>query len=273
MRNIAEIYKRETRFYFTTPVAYVVMVIFAAVFGFLYFRNLTYYSQLSYQMMQNPYYPQRIDLILGIFGPYYPQRIDLILGIFGPLFSSNSIIFLLVIPPLSMRLFAEEKKSGTIELLFTYPVKDVHVVMGKWLAAITILLVMLVLTLPAPFLAFKFAGSSEWGPVLSGYLGMFLMGVAFLSLGLLISAVSENQIVAIIISYGALLGFWFLGWAVDPNSTKKIGDVLNELSIIRHLDNFIKGVIDTKDVAYYVLFIFATVFLTTRVLESKRWRG
>jgi len=258
MRNIAEIYKRETRFYFTTPVAYVVMVIFAAVFGFLYFRNLTYYSQLSYQMMQNPYYPQRIDLILGIF---------------GPLFSSNSIIFLLVIPPLSMRLFAEEKKSGTIELLFTYPVKDVHVVMGKWLAAITILLVMLVLTLPAPFLAFKFAGSSEWGPVLSGYLGMFLMGVAFLSLGLLISAVSENQIVAIIISYGALLGFWFLGWAVDPNSTKKIGDVLNELSIIRHLDNFIKGVIDTKDVAYYVLFIFATVFLTTRVLESKRWRG
>ncbi len=258
MRNIAEIYKRETRFYFTTPVAYVVIVIFAAVFGFLYFRNLTYYSQLSYQMMQNQYYQQRIDLILGVF---------------APLFSSNSIIFLLVIPPLSMRLFAEEKKSGTIELLFTYPVKDVHVVMGKWLAAVTILLVMLVLTIPAPFLAFKFAGSSEWGPVLSGYLGMFLMGVSFLSLGVLISAVSENQIVSIIISYGALLGFWFLGWAVDPNSTKKIGDVLNELSIIRHLDNFIKGVIDTKDIAYYVLFIFATVFLTTRALESKRWRG
>ncbi len=258
MRNIAEIYKRETRFYFTTPVAYVVIVIFAAVFGFLYFQNLTYYSQLSYQMMQNQYYPQRIDLILGIF---------------APLFSSNSIIFLLVIPPLSMRLFAEEKKSGTIELLFTYPVKDVQVVMGKWLASITILIIMLVLTLPAPFLAFKFAGSSEWGPVLSGYLGMFLMGVSFLSLGVLISAVSENQIVAIIISYGVLLGFWFLGWAVDPNSSKKIGDVLNELSIIRHLDSFIKGVIDTKDVAYYVLFIFVSVFLTTRVLESKRWRG
>jgi ABC-2 type transport system permease protein len=258
MRNVAEIYKRETRFYFTTPVAYVVIVIFAAVFGFLYFRNLTYYSQLSYQLMQNPNYPQRINLIMGIF---------------GPLFSSNSIIFLLVIPPLSMRLFAEEKKSGTIELLFTYPVKDMQVVMGKWLAAITILFVMLVLTLPAPFLAFKFAGSSEWGPVLSGYLGMFLMGVSFLSLGVLISAVSENQIVAIIISYGALLGFWFLGWAVDPHSQKKIGDVLNELSIIRHLDNFIKGVIDTKDLAYYLLFIFSTVFLTTRVLESKRWRG
>jgi len=257
MRNIAEIYKREARFYFTTPVAYVVIVIFAAVFGFLYFRNLTYYSQLSYQMMQNQ----------------YPQRIDLILGVFAPLFSSNSIIFLLVIPPLSMRLFAEEKKSGTIELLFTYPVKDIHVVIGKWLAAITILLVMLILTLPAPFLAFKFAGSSEWGPVLSGYLGMFLMGVSFLSLGVLISAVSENQIVAIIVSYGALLGFWFLGWAVDPNSPKKIGNVLNELSVIKHLDNFIRGVIDTKDIAYYVLFIFVTVFLTTRVLESKRWRG
>jgi len=258
MRNIAEIFKREARFYFTSPIAYVVIVIFSAVFGFLYFRNLTYFSQLSYQLMQNPYFPQRVDLVLGVF---------------APLFSSNSIIFLLVIPPLSMRLFAEEKKSGTIELLFTYPVKDIQIVIGKWLASITILVIMLALTLPGPFMAFKFAGTSEWGPILAGYLGMFLMGLSFLSLGLLISAVSENQIVAIIVSYGALLGFWFLGWAVDPNSGKPIAKVLTELSIIQHLDNFIKGIIDTRDIVYYVLFIFTTVFLTTRVLESKRWRG
>jgi ABC-2 type transport system permease protein len=258
MRNIAEIFKRETRHYYTSPIAYVVIVIFTAVFGFLYFRNLTYYSQLSYQLMQNPYYPQRIDLVMAVF---------------APLFSSNSIIFLLVIPPLSMRLFAEEKKSGTIELMFTYPVKDVQMVLGKWLASLTILLVMLALTVPGVFMAFKFAGSWEWGPVLSGYLGMFLMGVSFLSLGILISALSENQIVALIISYGALLAFWFLGWAIDPNSGKKMAEVLTELSIIQHLDNFIKGVIDTKDVVYYVLFIFTCVFLTARVLESKRWRG
>jgi ABC-2 type transport system permease protein len=258
MRNIAEIFKRETRHYYTSPIAYVVIVIFTAVFGFLYFRNLTYYSQLSYQLMQNPYYPQRIDLVMAVF---------------APLFSSNSIIFLLVIPPLSMRLFAEEKKSGTIELMFTYPVKDVQMVLGKWLASLTILLVMLALTVPGVFMAFKFAGSWEWGPVLSGYLGMFLMGVSFLSLGILISALSENQIVALIISYGALLAFWFLGWAIDPNSGKKMAEVLTELSIIQHLDNFIKGVIDTKDVVYYLLFIFTCVFLTARVLESKRWRG
>jgi ABC-2 type transport system permease protein len=122
-------------------------------------------------------------------------------------------------------------------------------------------------------MAFKFAGTSEWGPILAGYLGMFLMGLSFLSLGLLISAVSENQIVAIIVSYGALLGFWFLGWAVDPNSGKPIAKVLTELSIIQHLDNFIKGIIDTRDIVYYVLFNFTMVFLTTRVLESKRWRG
>lgn len=258
MRNIAEIFKRETKFYFTTPIAYVVMIIFAAIFGFLFQRNLTYYSQISYQMMQNPYMAQRIDLILGVF---------------GPLFNSNSIIFLLVIPPLSMRLFAEEKKSGTIELLFTYPVKDVQVVLGKWLSAISILVAMLVLTLPAPFLAFAFAGVSEWGPVLAGYLGMFLMGVGFLSLGVLISALSENQIVAIIISYGALLGFWFLGWAVDPNSGKMVAEVLGELSIVGHLESFVRGVIDTKDIVYYLLFSFVCVFLTARVLESKRWRG
>jgi ABC-2 type transport system permease protein len=258
MRNIAEIFKREARHYYTSPIAYVVIVIFTAVFGFLYFRNLTYYSQLSYQLMQNPYYPQRIDLVMAVF---------------APLFSSNSIIFLLVIPPLSMRLFAEEKKSGTIELMFTYPVKDLQIVLGKWLASLTILLVMLALTVPGVFMAFKFAGSWEWGPVLSGYLGMFLMGVAFLSLGILISALSQNQIVALIISYGALLGFWFLGWAIDPNSGRKMADVLTEFSIIQHLDNFIKGVIDTKDVVYYVLFIFTCVFLAARVLESKRWRG
>ena len=258
MRNIAEIYKREIKFYFSTPIAYVVMVIFTAIFGFLFFRNLTYYSELSYQLMQNPYYAQRIDLILGVF---------------APLFNSNSIILLLVIPPISMRLFAEEKKTRTIELLFTYPLKDVQIIMGKWIAAITIIFFMLVLTAPAPFLAFGFAKSAEWGPVLAGYLGLFLMSVAFLSLGVLISALAENQIVAIIISYGALLGFWFLGWAVDPDSGKQIGKVLGEMSIIGHLTNFIKGVINTKDLAYYLLFVFTTVFLTLRVLESKRWRG
>jgi ABC-2 type transport system permease protein len=258
MRNIVEIYKREIKFYFSTPIAYVVMVIFTAIFGFLYFRNLTYYSELSYQLMQNPNYGQRIDLILGVF---------------APLFNSNSIILLMVIPPISMRLFAEEKKSRTIELLFTYPVKDIQIVMGKWFAALTIILLMLLLTAPAPFMAFGFAENAEWGPVLAGYLGLFLMGVAFLSLGILISALAENQIVAIIISYGALLGFWFLGWAIDPDSGKQIGKVLGELSIIGHLSNFVRGVINTKDLAYYLLFIFTTVFLTLRVLESKRWRG
>jgi ABC-2 type transport system permease protein len=260
MRNIVEIYKREVKFYFTTPIAYVVMVIFTALFGFLFFQNLSYYSQLSYQLMQNPYMGQG-------------QYIDLTLGVFGPLFNSNSIILLLIIPPLSMRLFAEERKTGTIELLFTYPVKDVQVVLGKWLAAITILVAMLVLTMPAPFLAFSFSDVPEWGPVLSGYLGLFLMAIAFLSLGVLISALSENQIVAIIISYGALLGFWLLGVAVDPNSGKAIGEVLGELSIIGHLEQFIRGMINTTNIIYYILFSFVCVFLTARVLESKRWRG
>ncbi len=258
MRNIVEIYKREIRFYFSTPIAYVVMFIFAAIFGFLYFRNLTYYSELSYQLMQNQYFAQRVDLILGVF---------------APVFNSNSIILLMVIPPISMRLFAEEKKSGTIELLFTYPLRDIQMVMGKWLAAVTIVFCMLILTVPAPFMAFGFANNAEWGPVLAGYLGLFLMGLSFLSLGILISALAENQIVAIIVSYGALLAFWFIGWAVDPDSGQQIGKILGELSIISHLNNFIKGVINTTDLAYYLLFIFTSIFLTIRVLESKRWRG
>ncbi|UCB45713.1 MAG: ABC transporter permease subunit [Spirochaetota bacterium] len=258
MRNIAEIYKREIRFYFATPIAYVVIIIFTIIFGFFFYRSLVYYSELSYQLMQNAYYAQRIDLIMGVF---------------SPVFSNNAIIFLMVIPPISMRLIAEEKKSGTIELLFTFPIKDIHIVLGKWLAASTIIVLMLVLTLPAPFMAFKFAGAAEWGPVLAGYLGMLLMGLSFLSLGILISALSENQIVSIIVSYGVLLAFWFLGWIIDPGSGKTIGKVLGELSIIGHLSNFVKGMIDTKDIIYFVLFIFMSLFLTLRVLESKRWRG
>jgi ABC-2 type transport system permease protein len=258
MKNVAEIYKREIRFYFTTPIAYVVIIIFTLIFGFLFYRSLVYYSQLSYQLMQNPAYGQRLDLVVGVF---------------SPVFANNAIIFLMLIPPISMRLIAEEKKSGTIELLFTYHIKDIHIVMGKWLAASTIIFLMLLLTVPAPLMAFKFAGTAEWGPILSGYMGMFLMGLSFLSLGVLISALSENQIVSIIISYGVLLAFWFLGWVVDPNSGRPIGKVLGEMSIIDHLSNSVKGVIDTRDILYFVLFIFVSLFLTHRVLESKRWRG
>ena len=148
MRNIAEIYKREIRFYFTTPIAYVVIIIFTVIFGFFFYRSLVYYSELSYQLMQNPMYAQKLDLVIGVF---------------NPVFGNNAIIFLMVIPPISMRLIAEEKKSGTIELLFTYPIKDTHIVLGKWLASSTIILLMLALTLPAPFMAFRFAGTAEWG--------------------------------------------------------------------------------------------------------------
>jgi len=258
MKNIGEIFKREIKFYFNTPIAYAVILIFTSIFGFLFYKNLTFYSQVSYQIMQNPNYGQRIDLIMGIF---------------SPLFSSNSLILLIVIPPISMRLFAEEKKSGTIELLFTYPIKDIQIVIGKWLAASLVVFIMLILTIYAPIMAFGFAKSFEWGPVLAGYLGMFLMGLSFLSLGILISALSENQIVAVSISYGSLLAFWFIGWAIDPNSGKELGKILGELSIIGHLNNFIKGIVDTKDIVYYILFIFTSIFLTIKVLESKRWRG
>jgi ABC-2 type transport system permease protein len=258
MKNVAEIFKREIRFYFTTPIAYVVIIIFTLIFGFLFYRSLVYYSELSYQLMQNPSYGQRLDLVVGVF---------------SPVFANNAIIFLMLIPPISMRLIAEEKKSGTIELLFTYPIKDIHIVMGKWLAASTIIFLMLLLTVPAPLMAFKFAGTAEWGPILSGYMGMLLMGLSFLSLGVLISALSENQIVSIIVSYGVLLAFWFLGWVVDPNSGRPIGKVLGEMSIVDHISNSVKGVIDTRDILYFVLFIFVSLFLTHRVLESKRWRG
>ncbi len=256
MKYIGEIFKREVRCMYTSRVVYVVLVIFSAVFGYLYFRDLSYYSQLSYRIMQHPYYAQQTDLVSGVF---------------TPLFNSNSILFLLIIPPISRRLVG--KKSGARELMFINPAKDIHIVLGIWLAKLTLLVIILALSVPGPIMAFKFAGSWEWGSILAGYLGMFLMGVSFMSLCILISVLSGNRIVGLIISYGVLLGFWLIGWTIKPNSNWTIADALSEFGIIQHLDYFIKGMIDTKDVLYYVLFIFTCVILTVKVLEFKRWGG
>ena len=172
---------------------------------------------------------------------------------------------------LTMRLFAEEKKNGTIELLFTYPLRDIEILLGKFFAAMVVYLTPVVITLA--YIAFVGTMADlAIGPILAGYLGLVLMGATFISLGVLISSTTENQIIAVIITFGLLLLLWVVGWAANFTSPL-FGKILNELSLVRHFEGFSKGVINIKDVVFYLSFIFFCLFITGRVLESKRWRG
>jgi ABC-2 type transport system permease protein len=188
-----------------------------------------------------------------------------------PFFVDISIVLLLVAPLLSMRLYAEEKKAGTIELLYTYPIADRAAVLAKFAAVLTAYVVILLGTTPG-FVILGLVSNPSWQPVLSGYLGATLLGGAFLSLGVFTSAVTQNQIIAAVLSFGALLLFWIIGWMsalVGPAGQT----VIQYLSVMQHFDSFSKGVLDSGDLIYYLSFILFFLFLALRQMESYRWRG
>lgn len=251
------IFKKEMRLYFTSPVAYVVLFIFLLVMGYFFSQIFYYYSLASMQSMMNPGMARELNVTESVM---------------RPLFTNIAIILLLSLMPLvTMRLFAEERQTGTIELLLTYPVRDGAVLVGKYLAALALYALLLALTLVYPGMLAFFA-TPEWGPILTGYLGLFLMGAAFLAVGLLASSLTTNQIVAAVVTFGILLLFWVIGWSAE-NVGGTMGRVLAHLSILDHFDSFSKGVLDTKDIVYYVNFTVVALFLTLRSLESRRWKG
>jgi ABC-2 type transport system permease protein len=174
-------------------------------------------------------------------------------------------------PFITMRLLAEERQTGTIELLLTYPLRDWEVLLGKYLAVLGLYTLLLVLTLLYPLTLAYFA-RVEWGTVLSGYIGMFLMGSAFLAVGLFASSLTGSQIVAAAWTFGILLLLWVIGWGADSLGGTW-GKVLQHLSTMEHNDNFAKGVLDTKDVLYYVNLTLLALFLAYRSLEVRRWKG
>jgi ABC-2 type transport system permease protein len=172
---------------------------------------------------------------------------------------------------LTMGLFAEEKRRGTIELILTTPVGNFQAMAGKYLASLTFLLILFLSSL-ATISALFIYGQPQWKLILSGYIGLFLYGAALLAIGLFISTLTENQIVAVVATFGVSLILWLTS-VFSVSATGITKDVVNYLSVISHLDDFIKGVIDTSHVIYYVTFAFVGLFLTYRSLESMRWKG
>jgi ABC-2 type transport system permease protein len=202
--------------------------------------------------------------------PYYYQQININQMVYSPLFHNISIILLLVLPILTMRLFSEEKKIGTDELLYTSPISVNQIILGKYLASLIVLASMLALTGILSIFTFAF-GNPELIPILDGYLGLFLIGAAFMAVGIFFSSLTENQIVSAVLTFGALLLFWILSWA-SYSASGIWKDVLNYLSFFQHFDNMTQGILDTSDIVYYASFAFFGLFLTHSIIQSRRWR-
>ena len=250
------VFKKEMRLFFGSPVAYVVFTFFLLISGWFFSQIFLYYSDISMRSFMQPGMAQSLNITESVM---------------RPLFTNMSVVLLFFMPMLTMRLFAEEKKSGTMELLLTYPVRDGEVLAGKFLAAGALYVILLGLTLVYPGIITYFT-RIEWGPILTGYLGLVLTGATFLAVGVLISSLTENQIVAGFGTFGVLLGLWIIGWGAEF-AGGNLKAVLQYLSITEHMDTFSRGLIDTKDLVYYGSAIALALFLTLSSLDSKRWRG
>lgn len=254
--NFYPVFKKEMRSYFHSPIAYVVFFVFVSICGYFFFTDLTYYNMLSFQASRNPY----------LMGNLNPSEM-----VIRPMFGNISVIMLFILPMLTMRLFSEERKSGTFELLFTYPLRDWEILLGKFFACLTVALMMVSLTVLYPVLV-AWLTTPELGTILTGYLGLIFLGAAFISLGILISSLTENQIVAVALTFGAMMILFVVGWS-ETYAGPFWGTFLSDISITRHFQSFSKGVLDTRDIVFYLLFTLLFMFLTLRSLESKRWRG
>ena len=230
--------RKELYSYLVSPMAYVVAAVFLLINGFIFF----------------------LILANGFADPTLQ-----------PLLPTTAFLLLLVIPVLTMRLLAEERGTGTIELLMTFPITDTQVVLGKYFATMVVYVLMLVPTL-AYVGILKIYGNSEWGPLITAYLGLILLGGAFVAIGMFSSSLARNQIVAGVVGIGILLLLWVMGAATGILGPRLSG-VLAYLSLSDHFQNFGQGVIELKDIVFYVSVIIAALFLTVRVFESGRWRA
>jgi len=256
MRNILAIAHKELKSYFAGPIAYIAIGLWALLYGYFFIAILQYFVRSSMQM--------------GQFG-MQQQAMNVNQQLIRPLLQNVTIMILFIMPMVTMRTYSEEKRSGTIELLLTSPLTDFQIVMGKFLGAMALYGIMLLVTLIQIGLLFIY-GTPEWKPIVTAYLGVLLLGGCFISLGLFISSLTKNQIVAGMTTFAVFLLFWIITW-IGSFSGPTVDKVTQYLSIIDHLDDFTKGVIDTSHLIYYLSFITFGLFLTVKSVDTERWRG
>jgi ABC-2 type transport system permease protein len=255
MKNVWIIARKELKSYFASPIAYLLMAFFGLIFGFGFYTATRDFVRFSFQA--------------SMMGRGMPMNVNE--QVIRPLLGFASTVALFLIPMVTMRLFAEEKRTGTIELLMTSPVRDMEIILGKWVAAMGLYLCVLSMSLVNIGLLFAF-GKPDWKPVLVAYLGLILQGGTLLAIGAFISTTTRNQIIAGGVTFFVCLLLWLLSWFTAFDATGW-AQVINYLSIVTHFDNFAKGVLDTKDIIFYISMIFFGLFITSRSMESLRWRA
>jgi ABC-2 type transport system permease protein len=253
VRNVLAIAQKELRSYFSSPMAYIVIGFFLLPFGVFFYLYLQSFVRQSLQTAQ------------------YGGAMNINQQVVRYVLQNASVIILFIMPMITMRTYSEEKRSGTIELLLTSPVSDVEIILGKFFGALGLYGAMLGVTLLYMGILFVY-GSPEWRPLVAGYFGLLLMGGAFVSIGLLISSTTNNQIVAGVVTFVVFLMLWIVGWFADT-AGPTFGPITSYLSITEHFDDFSKGIIDTKHVIYYLSLITVGLFLTAKSVDTERWRG
>ncbi|HYY68132.1 MAG TPA: ABC transporter permease [Terriglobales bacterium] len=255
MRNAWVICRKELGSYFASPIAYLLLTMFGLIFGFFFWNALGFFVIQGVQMQMR--------------GSMFPMNINE--QIIRPLLSNVSVVGVFFIPIITMRLFAEEKRTGTIELLATSPIRDLEIILGKWLAAIGLYCCLLLFTAVNFAFLFRF-GNPDWKPLAVGYFGLLLQAGALLAIGTFISTLTRNQIIAGAATFGVCLLLWVLDW-VSGYDSSTWARVLSYMSVITHFESFGRGVLDSKDAVFYISLIFLGLFFTARSLESLRWRS
>jgi len=259
MKGLYAIYRKEMGHYFVSPVSYVVVGVFLALSAFFFNYFLAAVMQQAMQM-------QMQEMEMGMH-----PNIDVTMEVMRAFFGLLSTLVLFLTPMLTMGVFSEERKRGTMELLMTSPITEVQIVVGKFLASVTLFAIMLLPT--AAYLVFIYLHSDPvppWRLLVAGYVGVMLLGGCLLSLGSFISSLTENQLIAAVLTFAAFLGVWVID--LGRNAGGGAGNVLEYLSVIRHFDDFTRGVIDSSSLIYYASFMILFVFLTVRAVDSMRWR-
>lgn len=251
MKKALVIAGKDFRTFFYSPIAYIVAAFFLFIMGWMFFFNVKAFTLqgMGYQM---------------------GKMTSISDGIIRPVYGNMNVILLFLVPFITMRLFSEEKKLQTIQLLFTAPITVTDMVLGKFLSAFFFVLFMLAFTLAYPAFLFLY-GNPEFGTVLTSYIGTALLSMCYVSIGIFFSALTENQIVSGVLSFVSALFFWLISWA-SQSAGPVWSDIFDYLSLINHYNNFSQGMIDSADVVYCLSFVGIFLFLTQRVLDSYRWR-
>ncbi len=250
MRSMLLVARREFIAYWTTPVAYVVVVVFLVLSGIFFFGQLSEFVNASRAAQTTP-----VNVNQELVRPYL---------------YSASVMLLFLLPLVSMRLVSEEMRLGTLEILLTTPLRESALTIGKYLASLGLLAVLLLGPLAHVLVLFVF-GKPELAPILTGFVGLFLTGAAYLSLGLFISALTQNQIIAATTSFALFLGLWLLNW-LGESTHGVLSRVLSYASFVDHFDSFGKGVLATQDFVFYLSLIALGVYGTTQAILSRRWK-